>query len=188
MAQLLLAKHSSPEITAAVSSHRWVLSEEGRAGVRWLADEWRERGVRALYASLEPKALETAALVAVELGLGVIPRRGLQENDRTGLGFIPAADLRQRIARFFEAPDEAVIGTETAASALARFELAVRRIAADGEAIAGVIAHGTVISLLVSAHNDVRPMELWARLQTPSYVTLDASDLSWDGVVRRPTG
>ena len=187
MARLLLAKHSAPEITPAVISHRWVLSGHGRARSLWLADEWRCPGVQKVYASLEPKALETAALVAAELGVGVHPQHGLEENDRTGLGHLPADELRQTIGRFFQQPDQLIIGRETAASARARFESAVREIAAHAsEADVGVVAHGTVITLLVAAHNAVEPMALWSQLETPSYLALDAAAFRWDGVVHRP--
>lgn len=187
MAQLLLAKHSLPEINPGAVSHRWVLAEAGRARSGWLADAWRAHRVAALYASLEPKALETAAIVAVELGLAVTPWRGLEENDRSGLGHLPAEELRRTITRFFDEPGELVMGRETAAGALARFEAAMRPIAAcAGARTVGVVAHGTVISLLVAAHNNVEPMTLWASLDTPSYVALDAASFAWDGVVHGP--
>ena len=187
MAKLLLAKHSSPVIAPEAPSHRWVLSERGQSRARWLAQQWRQRGVSKVYASLEPKALETAAVVAAALDIGLHPRPGLEENDRTGLGFLSADDLTQTIARFFAAPNQLIIGAETAANARARFEAAVRAIAAQaGNETVGIVAHGTVITLLVAAHNGLDPMEFWGQLDTPSYLVIDAADFTWDGDIHKP--
>jgi broad specificity phosphatase PhoE len=181
MGKLLLIKHSLPEIVAAVPSREWVLSAEGRARCRWLAGELTRHGIERLYASLEPKALETASIAGAEAGLIAEGRPDLHENDRTGLGFLPRAVLDARIRDFFTRPDELIIGTETANAARARFAGAVSRLV---EVVAGrttaIVAHGTVITLLVAAHNEIEPFDLWLRLQTPGYVVLD-DRLAWTG-------
>jgi broad specificity phosphatase PhoE len=187
MAKLLLVKHAAPRIDPEVVSHRWVLSEAGRAACDWLADELREQGVTRLFASLEPKALETAALVAVRTGLVIEPRQNLNENDRAGMGFLSQEALRRRIGEFFDRPTETVIGRETARDAERRFTGAVRAAVADaqGEDVA-IVAHGTVISLLVTAHNSLAPFELWSALGVPSYVVVDPVTFAFDGEVHRP--
>jgi broad specificity phosphatase PhoE len=181
---LILVKHAPPQITPEVASNRWVLSAEGRARCEWLAGALAEQGVAALYSSLEPKALETAALVAIRLGLEVRPRPGLQENDRTGLGFDTADGIRARIRRFFDAPSEHVMGEETAAEAFDRFEAAVLAARAEtpGQTIA-VVAHGTVLTLLVAKYNPISAFEFWGGLGLPSFVILDGASLALDGVV-----
>src|SRR6266478_4327304 len=104
MAKLVLVKHAPPQITPEVISHRWVLSEEGRRRCDWLAEELKSHGVSRLYSSIEPKALETAALVAVRSGLVLEPRLDFHENNRTGFGFQGAAEFRRRLREFFERP------------------------------------------------------------------------------------
>lgn len=189
MAQLILVKHASPQITPDVASPRWVLSAEGRERCAWLADRLGEQGVTALYSSLEPKALETAALVAVRLGLEVRPRADLHENDRTGLAFGSVEDLHARIRRFFEAPSDAEMGNETAERALARFEAAVRAVVAEAPGgTAAVIAHGTVLTLLVSRYNRIAPFAFWNGLTLPSYVVLDGADFSLSGTANNYPG
>lgn len=184
MAKLLLVKHALPQIAPDVVSHRWVLSMEGTRQCDWLASELRDAGVSRLYASLEPKALETAALVAVNLGLDVRPRPGLQENDRSGFGFLPQAELRLRMRRYFDEPAHLVVGTETAQAAQRRFDDAVRSILheARDETVA-VVTHGTVLTSFIAKHNAIEPFDLWSALVTPSYVVLDAATLSFDGTV-----
>ena len=69
--------------------------------------------------------------------------------------------------------------------ALARFTAAVglaQREARD-KTIA-IIAHGTVITLFVAAHNPhVPPYPLWEHLGTPSFVALDADSYAFGGEV-----
>lgn len=178
MSRLVLVKHCPPQIDPAVTSHRWVLSRDGQASCDWLAEALRREGVAALYASLEPKALETAALVAVRLGLEVRPREGLHENDRAGLGFLDAGELEERMRHFFASPASLVIGDETADAARARFLAAVRAIQREaGEATVAVVTHGTVISLLLGLDERVEPYDMWKSLGLPSYVVLDGRAL-----------
>lgn len=176
MGELLLIKHAPPEITPQVISHRWVLSAEGRARCGWLAEVCRSRGVRRIFASPEPKTLETAALVAMALDLPVRPLDGLQENDRTGLGFVSAGALEARIAAYFEHPDAVVIGAESARSVLTRFQAAID-LAARGatEGVVAVVTHGTAMSGFIAAHNAVTPLEAWRDLTLPGVAVLDAS-------------
>jgi len=184
MAKLILVKHAPVRIDPGVISHRWVLSKEGRRRCDWLAEELQLRGVSRLYASLEPKALETAALVAVRLGLALEPRPNLHENDRSGLGFQSAVELRRRLREFFERPADVVIGNETAIAALQRFVEAIASIVSEGQCqTLAVVTHGTVISLFVAQHNPIAPFELWAALQLPSYVVLDLTSFSFNGEV-----
>jgi broad specificity phosphatase PhoE len=189
MAKLVLVKHAPPEVIAEVISHRWVLSQEGRKRCGWLAEKLRELRVARLYASLEPKALETAALVAIPLGLNVRPRADLHENDRTGLGFGPAAELRRRIERFFESPSELVIGGETAEAALARFEAAMVGITSEAQdRTCAVITHGTVLSLFVAKYNRIAPFAFWESLALPCCVVLDQPTFRLDGAVHNFPG
>ena len=185
MARLILIKHCPPQIDPAVISHRWVLSEDGRACCGWLADAMRREGAMRLYASMEPKALETAALVAVRLGLDLCPRADLQENDRTGLGFISGEDLEERMQHFFASPDLLVIGNETADAARIRFLGAIRAIQhADPAETIAVVTHGTVISLLAGMADKVGAYDFWKTLGLPSYVVLDGRTLQPLGPVR----
>lgn len=176
MGELLLIKHAPPEITPGVISHRWVLSAEGQARCDWLAEVCRARGVARIFASPEPKTLETAALIAMALGLPFRPLDGLQENDRTGLGFVSASDLEARIAAFFGNPDDMVVGRETANAVLARFQAAID-IAAWGatNGPVAVVTHGTAMSAFIAAHNPIDPIVVWRDLTLPGVAVLDAS-------------
>jgi broad specificity phosphatase PhoE len=183
--KLVLVKHGPPEITPEVASHRWVLSAEGRDRCDWLASELAGQGVTQIYASLEPKALETAALVGIRLGLEVRPRRDLHENNRTGLGFGAIDELKARIRRFFDEPSALVIGAETAEAAGGRFEAAVRALQAEAcGQIAAVVTHGTVLTTLVARYNPVPAFAFWDSLTVPACVVLDGATFRLDGPAR----
>jgi broad specificity phosphatase PhoE len=184
MAKLVLAKHAPPEIAPEIPSARWVLSEEGRLRCDWLTDQLAAQGVSRLYSSLEPKTLETAALVAVRSGLVLEPRPNLHENDRTGLGFRNQDELHQCIREFFDQPDKLIIGKETATSALRRFTESINAILSEGHGRdVAIVTHGTVLSLFVAHHSAIGPFDLWMCLGFPSYVVLDTPAFSFDGAV-----
>jgi broad specificity phosphatase PhoE len=185
MARLVLIRHAPPDITPEVPSPRWVLSAQGRERCGWLADQLDTLGVARLYSSLEPKALETAALVGMRLGLEVRPRPDLHENDRTSLAFGSADGLKHTIRRFFEAPFERVMGRETARDALTRFKTAVRALVAEApDETVAVVAHGVVITLLAASRNAIDPFDFWDALSSPCCVVLDAASLALDGPPR----
>ncbi|HEX2558454.1 histidine phosphatase family protein [Phenylobacterium sp.] len=185
MARLLLVKHAHPQMLPEMNAQRWTLSEAGRESCGWLAEAFAREGVRRIYASLEPKALETAALAAAALGLEVRPRAGLGENDRTGVSFASQEIHVRRFHAFFDEPAKVSMGTESANAAHARFSAAVRAAVEEsaGETLA-IVAHGTVITLLVSRANGLAPFPLWESLGLPSYVALDPYTLAWDGRVQ----
>ncbi len=146
------------------------------------------RGVDTLYkhrdTSIEPKALETAALVAIRTGLALEPRQNLHENDRTGLGFQGSDDLGRRLREFFTRPTQLIMGNETASGALQRFAEAVADILSERRGQnSAIVTHGTVLSLFVAHHNAIAPFGLWASLGLPSYVVLDAASFSFDGEI-----
>lgn len=189
MGAVILVKHAAPVLKPDTPSDRWVLSEAGQESCQWLARDLRGQGVRRLYASLEPKALETAARVAIELGLEVCPRADLRENDRTGLGFGSAAEIELAIARFFAEPDALVMGRETARAARARFSAELLAIAAEnGDVPAAVVSHGVVITLFLAERALLPAFELWKQLPLAGWIRLEGSDFRWDGEVHRPRG
>jgi broad specificity phosphatase PhoE len=185
--KLLLAKHALPEIEPERPSREWRLSAEGRAQCVWLADRFAEAGVSRVLSSAEPKAVETAQIAAQRIGLAPLIGEGLHENDRTGLAFLGADSLRRRMIAFFDAPDQLVIGAESARAAQARFSAAVEFAIAQsaGETLA-IVAHGTVITLLVAHHNAIDPFAFWESLTLPAVVILDGDTLALERVIPHP--
>jgi len=183
MPNLILIKHAMPEIIPSVSSKEWVLSEAGIASCGTLADSLSGYELQQLFSSREIKAVQTAEIIAEQLGLVNTPVDDLHENDRSGFPFFEnPEDWKQQFREFFAHPKQRIIGNESAEEALARFEKAVRNLIREhvDESLA-IVAHGTVITLLVAAHNDIEPFEYWASLELPSFVVLEAGTLSVSG-------
>jgi broad specificity phosphatase PhoE len=177
MANLILVKHAMPQLEPDVPSREWRLSDAGREGATILAGRLAPYAPGVIVASTEPKATETAQIAAAQLGTTMTTRDGLQENDRTGLGWLSTAELEARIARFFAEPGTLVMGHETADQAHARFAAAVDAICAmHPDETVVIVAHGTVITLYVSRATGIEPFPFWKRLGLPSFVVLSRPD------------
>ncbi|MHB8647508.1 MAG: histidine phosphatase family protein [Thermomicrobiales bacterium] len=174
---LILVKHSLPALAPGVPSREWRLSDVGRARCISLAERLAVYHPTIIATSAEPKAAKTARIVADALGTPLEVVEQLHENDRSGLGWLGAEELEARIVRFFAAPDQRVMGNETADEAHARFAAAVEDVCArhpDGNIV--IVAHGTVITLFVARHAGLEPFPLWKRLGLPSFVVLSLPD------------
>ncbi len=176
--RLVLIKHSVPEMQIQMESRFWSLSEEGRRRCAPLADKLRRFELARLVSSNEPKTVETAELMASQLSRSHVVRPGLQENDRTGLGFIGADAYCETFRRFFSEPDRVVVGTESAGEARDRFAAAVEAVLEEfPDETLGIVTHGAVISLLVSDPSSEDRFRLWRRLGLPSYVVVSRPSL-----------
>jgi broad specificity phosphatase PhoE len=177
--RLILVKHSLPAIDPAVPAPAWRLGDEGRRRCESLARRLMAFRPSAIVASDEPKAAETAAIVAARLTLPWRSAPDLHEHARWTVLFEPdRRAFESTVARFFREPDAPVFGEETATAAGDRFSAAidsVLRDQADGSLV--VMTHGTVIALFVARHNDVDAFALWRRLDLPSFVVLNPRTL-----------
>lgn len=183
---LILVKHSLPMLEPDVPSREWRLSDVGRARCLPLADRLAAYQPAIIAASAEPKATETARIVAARLGTPLSVVAGLHENDRTGLGWLGRDELEARIARFFAEPDTFVMGNETADAAHSRFAAAVTTVCerhATGNVI--IVAHGTVITLFVSRLIGLDSFPFWQRLGLPSFVVLSLPENTLQTVIDR---
>lgn len=186
MSMLILVKHAMPAREPDVPSRDWHLSDTGRARCIPLAERLAAYRPTVIAASAEPKATETARIVAARIDIPLEVVADLHENDRTGLGWLGAAELEARVARFFAEPDRRIMGNETADAAHARFAAAVTDICArhpDGNVV--VVAHGTVITLFIARRNGLAPFPLWKRLGLPSFVMLSRPDYAVQTIVDR---
>jgi broad specificity phosphatase PhoE len=173
---LILVKHAPPTVVPGSPPARWVLSDAGRASCIPLAERLRPFYPAMIAASDEPKAAETARLLATALGHAEPIRHDhdLREHERRPEDFFDStAAFHDAVRRFFAHPEEIVFGRESASAAGTRFAAAIHRVIAEtprGNLV--VVAHGTVISLFAAAHAGLAPFPLWQSLQLPSYIIL----------------
>lgn len=172
--QLVLVKHAQPILEPSTPPRTWTLGPDGEEGARRLARALAGYAPFALASSPEPKALRTAEIVAAADGVAVRVHDDLREFDRPALPLMSREDHRRLNAAIFSDPDRPALGTESAAAALARFGRGIHAAIEESGAVETlvVITHGTVLTLLTAAHNDIDPLELWSRLACPSYVVL----------------
>ncbi|MEP7134410.1 MAG: histidine phosphatase family protein [Chloroflexota bacterium] len=171
---VILVKHSLPEILEDVPAREWHLSDTGRALAGKLAGELMKWQPEIVVASVEPKARETAEVIARDLGLKFHEVDGLHEHDRSRSPYYSKFEFQNLVREFFEKPSELIFGNETANVTLERFQRAVDVVlnsSSDKNTI--IVAHGTVISLYASWLTGLDGYDLWQKLGLPSFVVLD---------------
>jgi broad specificity phosphatase PhoE len=187
--RLILVKHSLPAVDPSAPASQWRLSVDGRQRCRALARALEPFRPADIVSSDEPKASETAQLLAAAWGQGYRTVPGLHEQRREALGWLSERDFEAGVRRFFARLDDGVFGEETGAQAIQRF---TRAIAAVWPPPAGsnliAVAHGTVIALYAMSVARVDGFELWRRLGLPSYVVIDPMAGRLEAVVERVEG
>jgi 2,3-bisphosphoglycerate-dependent phosphoglycerate mutase len=165
---VLLVRHSVPAIDPEIPSEEWRLSAEGRSRCEPLAAQLATYEPQTIVSSTEPKARETAALLAERLGLTVRESDDLREQARRTIGWLELGELEAGIRALFERRDEVVFGEESAADAVTRFSRAVAGLGPS----AVVVSHGTVISLYAAAETGRDPYEIWRSLELPDLLVV----------------
>jgi broad specificity phosphatase PhoE len=167
-------KHSLPEIVETLPARKWRLSDEGRIRAEELADRLRGYRPEFIASSVEPKAMETAEILAQRHGLPVHVFEGLHEHERDQVPFLTKDQFEPAVLEFFEKPDRIVFGGESADQSRIRFEQAVNSVLEmHGDKTVVIIAHGTVISLFVSHLTGLPGFLLSKELGLPSFVVID---------------
>lgn len=151
--------HPQVRIDPAVPVPRWGLSDVGRARVEALVASGWCTGIDRILSSDEAKAVETAEIIAADLGVLIEVDGFMHENDRSATGFLPPAEFETVADQFFARPTESVRGWERAIDAQARIVAAVERAFAQphGRRVL-VVGHGAVGTLL-ACHIAGRPID-----------------------------
>ncbi|MBA2345095.1 MAG: histidine phosphatase family protein [Rubrobacter sp.] len=185
---LILVKHARPEILPELPPNRWRLSDEGRRDCAALAKRLREYAPSVIVSSEEPKAIETARIVAERMDVNRCVHHNLHEHDRTGAPFGTEAEFRLSARKFFRNPETLVWGNETAAQARDRFTGAIDAVLQQyRESNVVVVTHGTVISLFIAQHSDIEGYELWLELGLASFCVLSLPEFELRNTIRSAT-
>jgi len=171
---LILVKHSLPEIVENVPAHEWELSEAGRVLAQKLALRLVVYQPEVIISSVEPKAKQTAEIIAAKHDIEIQFVEGLHEHDRSKVGYLPRDEFQSAVREFFEKPGRLVFGSESADVCHARFQRAVNSILDQNlDKTVVIVAHGTVISLFVARLTGISDQLLWNDLALPSFVVDD---------------
>src|SRR5687768_5980275 len=125
MPKLILIKHARPEVDPRVPSEQWRLGPEGLEGAKRLVGRLDRYRIARLYSSTEPKASETAQVLARPMDLSVVERPDLHEHERRKVPHMASREFISMVALFFKEPGRLVLGEETADEAYGRFAEAV---------------------------------------------------------------
>lgn len=171
---LILIKHSQPEIVETLPARGWHLSEEGKVRAERLANRLISYQPESLFSSVEPKAIETAHILGAGLDLKVSVFEDLHEHDRSTAPYLSKDQFENSVREFFLNPYLLVFGNETADQSHHRFSKAVHSILeSNRNKTIAIVSHGTVISLFVSRLSGVSDFSLWKELGLPSFLVLD---------------
>ena len=142
--------HPQVQIDANVPVPEWGLSEIGRARALAMLEQPWVGSIRRVVSSAERKAIETAEILARQLGLTVEVRERMHENDRSATGFLPPPEFEAVADRFFANPHKSIRGWERAIDAQQRIVSEVEAVldAAVGGDVA-FVGHGGVGTLLL---------------------------------------
>lgn len=174
MKPLILIKHSLPVIREDIPAREWILSDEGLLRARRLSKSLISYHPEFIVSSTEPKARQTAEIVAEQLALEFHMMENLHEHTRSQSPHYARDDFHALMHKFFQHPDMLVFGNETANQALCRFQQAIDTVLISHvDKTVLVVTHGTVISLFVSDRTGYNGFDLWQQLGLPSFVVLD---------------
>jgi broad specificity phosphatase PhoE len=170
---VILVKHSLPAVIPTIPAKEWTLSKAGQIRCKALAERLASYSPEIVISSVEPKATETAQIIARRLQTPVHTFVGLHEHDRTGVEFLGKEQFKTRVNDFFIRRDELVLGRETAHQAYERFSKALASVERKyPKKNIVVVSHGTVITLFVERVSDLDVFSFWRNLDLPSFVVL----------------
>lgn len=172
-AALILVRHGRPEIDPNVPPPKWNLHPDGRIAVGALAEALAQFSPSAIISSAEPKAMQTAEIIAGRSALAVEVDPDLCEQKRPSFAFSAEDEFRARMSAIFAHPGMSAPGDESADQA--RDRLAATLACQTARPLVAV-THGTVLSLVLAQRLGLDAHDLWRSLRTP-----DAFVLGSDG-------
>jgi len=185
MPNLVLIKHSLPEIVPGKPASQWKLSETGRQRCQILAGKLAPYSAEVVVSSVEPKAVETAQIVATRMHVPFHTVENLHEHERPCLDFSSQSQFEARVKTFFETPEKLVMGRETARQACERFSGAIQSLLQKyPNKNLALVAHGTVISLFVAQYIGLEPFSFWKELSLPGFVVFRLPQLELVKIVK----
>ena len=152
----------------------WPLSEDGRAATLRLAERFKPHAPDLIVSSTEPKASQTAYLLAVAADADFQTAEGLEEHHREKVGYLDQGTFENKVVELFRNPEKRVFGEETANQAAARFSKAVNTVQKlNPRRSLAIVSHGTVISLWLERNAGADGLVTWKMLGMPAFVVFD---------------
>lgn len=171
---LIFVRHSLPEIDPSIPASQWQLSDEGRLRCLGLAEQLTPYLPARILSSPQPKALQTAQIVAQRSKLPFSQVAGLHEHQREGAAFTSQAHFMAQVGALFAHPAERVFGEESADQAFTRFAGVVdSAIQEAGAQNLVIVTHGTVMALWAWRRLGLEPFPFWRSQTMPCILVTD---------------
>lgn len=161
---LILVRHAMPEVERGIASKLWELSEASKEDCVLLAHALPDELAPTVYSSDEPKAQQTAAVIALRRGLATAVDPGFGEVDRSVSGWLD--DHRAAALRYLETGEAP--GWEPRTQVVRRFsDAVVRAMDQPGEGDVVVATHGQAMSLFLDSRSRIEIGRFWEALTLP---------------------
>jgi broad specificity phosphatase PhoE len=172
--RLIMVRHALTVQDPDRPAELWRLADDARQSCLDLAEQLRLLRPERIVTSTHGKAVGTGRFLAEALDLPCETAPGLEEHERTGVGYLANLEFEATIERLFAGPDDLVLGTETANQALERFEASVRRqVESAPEEQLVLVSHATVMALFVARHNGFGGYAFWKTIGMPEALVLE---------------
>jgi broad specificity phosphatase PhoE len=125
---IYLIRHAETKIDRSTPARNWPITPDGKQKSKELAATEAFGVIDGIVHSSEKKAHQTADAFAEGLNVQMYELSGLDELKREHEGKLTDEEYRTRVRDTLQNMDESVIGWESGASALRRFESAVKKV------------------------------------------------------------
>nr|KXH72196.1 MAG: hypothetical protein AM325_01610 [Candidatus Thorarchaeota archaeon SMTZ1-45] len=165
---LYFLRHAETKIELSIPVREWSITNEGILLTRELAKSDQLSAIDGIIHSSEPKARQTAEIFAEGLDIQMYQISGFDELSREHEGKLTNEEYRDRVRRTLTNLEENVIGWESGADALKRFEDAVKKIdIMFHQKNILIVTHGIVLILYFSKLKGLLSIafERWSQLE-----------------------
>ncbi|MHA1930155.1 MAG: histidine phosphatase family protein [Candidatus Thorarchaeota archaeon] len=151
VSELVLLRHAEPHVEIADVPSKWGVSKEGKAQAIKLAFSGVFNDIDLIISSDEPKAYQTADMIALRQKQSVIRNPLFDELNRDGGFYLSSSQYKLAVQTILQDYSFRVDGWETAASALSRFKRGIDQVLAEHSSKRVlIISHGIVLTMYFS--------------------------------------
>ncbi|MBI4100295.1 histidine phosphatase family protein [Candidatus Microgenomates bacterium] len=174
---IVFIRHSKSLINPDIPITTWGLSEEGVSLAKKLNNLKKIKELDVIYASLQPKALETAILATKNSGIPIKIDNRLTETTSFTNKFVNLEQLEKNTKEYFSNENSRINNGETGKEALARFNKAINDIfitEKDKKDI-GIVSHGNILASFAVQYTKGDAFELVENMKQP-----DLAVFNWE--------
>ena len=173
--KLVFIRHSASLVNPDIPIDSWGLSEEGIVLAQKLHENSNVQKIQIVYASLQPKAIETAIYATKNKGIYIRTDVRLTEITSFTRNFQPLAELEANTQKFYKGEIDRLYDGESKEEALQRFNQAIHEIVAKeyDKDYVGIVSHGAVLSFFFSQYNRKNPLTLLHEIKQPDVAVID---------------